>query len=163
MRFESVSQKGFITQVIFLLLLISSFSTVKSQEAEIAENRNSIGIGIGLIPSHHGEKFVPAIDLCYGYAIADRWCVGAGAGIHFTKSPFYILAAKADYDLFKGLALGAAAGMAFQDDEISSLVGMELCYEFDLKHISIGPKIEVSYHNRHEHFHVGIHVSRSFK
>jgi len=147
-----------------VLLLIACLIAIPtySHSPENENQRNSVSLGFGFIPQHHDEKIIPAVELGYMYALNQRWGVGLGAGIHFTASPFYIIAAKAGLDVYKGFEITAATGIAIEEHSVSPMVGLELAYDFDWKWISIGPMVEFSYHNQHEHFMVGIHFSVPF-
>lgn len=162
MIFNFTSQKVFAIAFLVLFLLFSSVSALMSQETATKEHRNALGLGVGIIPKHDDETFIPAVDLCYTYALTDRWGIGVKAGVHFTQHTYYILAAKADYSVYKGLGAGIAAGVAIKSNEISPLVGIELCYEFEWRGISFGPMIEISYHNDHEHLQPGVHFAVPF-
>jgi hypothetical protein len=162
MIFNLNTQHLFSFRVFVQFLIFSAVCSVMAQETESNGQRNAVGLGFGFIPKHDEETFIPAVDICYTYALNDRWGVGVKSGIHFTQKNYYIVAAKADYRIYKGLGAGVAAGVAMKSKEISPLIGVEFCYEFYWKGISFGPMVEISYHNDHEHFQPGVHFSVPF-
>lgn len=133
-----------------------------SQEIAPAEKRNSIGAGFGFIPVHHDEVMIPAADVSYGYLLNDVWSVGVGAGIHFTQTPYYVVAGKVNAEIFRNLSLGLCAGGSFLEGTVSTVIGADLGYDFSLGDFSLGPVLETSYHNQHIHIMLGIHFSFGF-
>lgn len=147
-------------------LLVSLFSCLSicmlSQESAPAEKRNSIGAGFGFIPVHHDEVMIPAADVSYGYQLDDIWSVGFGAGIHFTKIPYYVVVGRVNAGIFRNLSLGLCAGGSFLEGTVSPVLGTDLGYDFSLGDFSLGPVLEASYHNQHVHIMLGIHFSFGF-
>jgi hypothetical protein len=147
-----------ISLLIVFLICGDSFA----QEASENEKRNSIAIAFGFLPKHHDETFIPAIELSYMYDLSQRFAAGIGTGIHFTKEPFYVIAARGDMAVYKGFGVGVLLGSAIQEGETSIMAGVELGCEFEWKRINLGPFFELSYHHNHEHVMFGVQVAYPF-
>ncbi len=164
MKFLPVANQGFsIRLIIISIICIASFvSSAQEHKSGETEKRNSLGLGFGFLPKHHDETFIPAIELSYMYDLSQRFAVGIGTGIHFTKEPFYAIAARGDMAVYRGFGVGALLGSAIQEGETSIMAGIELGYEFEWKRINLGPFFELSYHHNHEHVMIGVQLAYPF-
>jgi hypothetical protein len=164
MKFLRIVNQGFSIRLIIISLIcnVSLLSSAQELRPDETERRNSLGFGFGLLPKHHDETFIPAIELSYMYDLSQRFAVGIGTGIHFTKEPFYVIAARGDMGIYKGFGIGALIGSAIQEGETSVMAGIELGYEFELKRISLSPFFELSYHHNHEHVMFGVQLAYPF-
>lgn len=145
---------------LLLVLIIAGESF--AQETDENDKRNSIALGFGFLPKHHDETFIPAAELSYMYDINDRFAAGLGAGIHFTQEPFYVIAARGDVAIYKGLGFGVLLGSAIQEGKPSLMAGAEIAYGFEWGIFELGPMVEISYHHKHEHFMIGFQLSYPF-
>jgi hypothetical protein len=67
-----------------------------------------------------------------------------------------------DANIFRNLSMGISAGGAWISGKWSRMLGAELSLEFSPGRFSYGPVVEISHHNKHEHFMIGMHCSYSF-
>ena len=163
MHFLRVISFDYFLLLLMLVLLSSGQSFAQtSSKTEQNEKRNAMALGIGFLPEHHDETFVPAVELSYMYGLNERFAAGLGAGIHFTNQPFYVIAARGDMAIYKGLGVGVLFGSAIQERKPSVMAGAEISYGFEWGDFQLGPVIELSHHHKHVHFMIGLQLSYLF-
>lgn len=150
---------GNYLRIIVLITFIFPIPEAASQNPDNNFGKSSVGITFGIIPKHHDEVLIPVIDIDYSYSLNEKWALGAGTGVHFSSKPFYVVALRADANIYRSFSAGIAIGTAIIDNRMHALAGIDLGLTYSFRRLEAGPVAEFSYHNRHSHLMLGLSVS----
>jgi len=149
---------------ILLYLLIVSRIFSESVHTHNHNHEKELGIAIGIVPGHDGEKNAVGLHLHYIKGIGEHNDFGVGVSLEtvFDEHKHKSISIIGTYHFNNGITMGYAPGILFikhdghTDKEFTQ--HFELYYEFELGKFHIGPQFDIGFENHKTHYMFGIHL-----
>ena len=171
-------------KALFVLFTLCAYSSVQAQnhahkeeehdhqhdkkEEYPHEHKNEISIAVGPSWLIGENEITTGIHLHYirGLGKKKRWGVGAGFETIIGDHQHYTFTANLLFRIWKGLAIGYAAGVTILDEpqglEVLFAQHVELGYEFEIGMFHLGPVVELGADWDELHLAGGLHTGINF-